>query len=88
MILEHRHSRAEIARALDLTPEQLGHRLAIMVRQGFLVIERPCGHGDGAGSCRHCRMRCGGNEVTGYGLTEKGRRLAGVPTHDPSPASE
>lgn len=42
MIREHRLSRAEIALALDLNPEQMDTRLAMMVRQGFLSIESHC----------------------------------------------
>ena len=80
MIQEGRFSAAGLAATLGLTQDQLGDRLALMARQGYLARvdagspgTRECACG---GCCQPCSERAA--SPTGYRLTEKGCRVASM----------
>lgn len=80
MIRENRFSAAGLAAALGLTQDQLGDRLALMVRQGYLARVDAGSPGTGMCACRCCCQPCSERAAspTGYRLTEKGRRVASM----------
>jgi|LSQX01.2.fsa_nt_gb DNA-binding HxlR family transcriptional regulator len=74
-----------LAGELGVEQDALGERLFMMERLGFVERRGGC-EPAGAPSCRHCAGCCGGTGLPGgvrYTLTEKGRRLAGVPPTKP-----
>ncbi len=85
LIRENRFTGKELASTLGITTEQLENRLALMERQGYLIMERPCavqtGGGGACAGCRSCGKRT--SVITGYALTEKGCRLAAAGIHPP-----
>lgn len=74
-IRKNRFTVRGLAAELGLTPGQLDDRLALMERQGFLKLEKPCCQGEGGCACCCCTSRCS-HEPAQYTLTDKGRRIA------------
>jgi len=80
MIRENRFSAAGLAAALGLTQDQLGDRLALMVRQGYLARVDADGPETGKCACPGCCQPCSERVASplGYRLKEKGRRVASI----------